>query len=40
MARYVLAEKLGKTQGELAEMPHAEFIEWIAYLRLRATKTQ
>lgn len=32
---YVLAEKLGKTIGEIGMMPHAELVAWSAYLKAK-----
>lgn len=31
-----LALKLGKTVGEIRQMPASEFLEWAAYLNLQA----
>lgn len=33
---YVLAEKLGKTLGEVRAMPNDEYVEWRCYHEVRA----
>lgn len=38
MAMYSLAEVLGKTLGEIGEIPYDEFIGWIAYFKLKDTE--
>lgn len=37
---YLLAEKLGKTLGELAEMPHAEYTGWKSFHKVRAQQEE
>lgn len=31
-----LADRLGKTIGEIEEMPYNELVEWVAYLEVLA----
>lgn len=33
---FILAEKLGKTVGELDSMSHMEYVRWQAYVEARA----
>lgn len=37
---YVLAEKLGKSLGEIRALPNAEIVEWGAYLRVCAAHAE
>lgn len=30
--RYIIADRLGKTIGEMADMPVSEMFEWLAYI--------
>jgi hypothetical protein len=38
--RFHLAEKLGKTIGEINAMPHREYITWYVYLGRKAQRKQ
>jgi|GEM_PF-2150355 len=33
--KYAVAEALGKTLGEIKEMPENEFMGWVAFLSMR-----
>lgn len=33
--QFFLAEKLGKTVGELQEMPASEYVQWAAYYKAK-----
>lgn len=35
MLMHALAVRLGKTLGEIGEMPYAELISWVAYFELK-----
>lgn len=35
--RFQLAEKLGKTVGEIESMPHDEYVAWGSYFHVKAT---
>lgn len=32
---YFLADRLGRTLGELDDMPHAEYVGWVSYHKVR-----
>lgn len=34
---FVLAEKLGKTVSEIAQLPAAEILQWQSYLKVKHT---
>lgn len=37
---YFLAEKLGKTLGELDDMPHSEYLGWSSYHKVKQQQEQ
>lgn len=36
---FILAEKLGRTVAEVHQMSNAEYLEWAAYLQVKANLT-
>lgn len=38
--RYFLADRLGKTLAELDDMPHAEYVGWVSFHKVKQQREE